>query len=726
MAASLYQLGVVWRNKAELQRIALRDASDSITASLRLRLVMATEKQAEKHFRNALRIRESKLTPNHPLVSATLFRLASICHQQQRYAEAGSLFERALKINRDKFGYEHPYAARILGQMANLYRDQGLEAKAESTYLLALKTGEASLKSDHPSLIGLLGDFASHYSRSGRPDKARTLLTRSLDIAESSIARNLGSGSERQKLLYLSTFNRILDQFVGLDERQTPNGGGYGDLPFLALLRLKGRGLDEMVDRLSVLRTRAIGTDRELLGKLQTICSELSALAWRDPDPEGMVNRERLRERELALEHEREAVEDELSRSDILQRLRPKSVSVADIRKYLADSPDETAIVEYVNWHENPKTAKSYNLRHYVAYVLSANGAPQRIDLGNASRIDSLVLRLRSALGNKNTPQTLVTQLSRRLDQLILQPVRASLAPGARRLLISPEGELNLIPFAALVDERGEYLVRHYSITYLTSSRDLARLDSKKEGSSPPLLIGNPDFGRMSDEGASIDIIARRGIPGSRTCDLTGISFARLPEAGREVAAIRELLPGATILSGPDATTTALRNVRGPSILHLATHGFFLCEGRIKNPLLRSGLAMAGFNEHGKGRENGALMALDVAGLDLEGTKLAILSACETGLGEVKSSEGVHGLRRALVLAGSESQITSLWEVSTYYTRILMTDYYKTLLGPRKTGRGEALREVQIKMLDSAQHSHPFFWAGFIHSGEWANLDGQR
>ena len=110
--------------------------------------------------------------------------------------------------------------------------------------------------------------------------------------------------------------------------------------------------------------------------------------------------------------------------------------------------------------------------------------------------------------------------------------------------------------------------------------------------------------------------------------------------------------------------------------------------------------------------------------LDLWGTKLVVLSACDTGLGEVKNGQGVYGLRRALVLAGAQSLVMSLWEVADRPTRELMVDYYKGL--QQGQGRSEALRNVQLKMLRSRDRQHPYYWAAFIESGEWANLEGKR
>ena len=143
-----------------------------------------------------------------------------------------------------------------------------------------------------------------------------------------------------------------------------------------------------------------------------------------------------------------------------------------------------------------------------------------------------------------------------------------------------------------------------------------------------------------------------------------------------------------------------------------------------ENPLLRSGLALSGANLHKSGDENGILTALQASSLNLWGTKLVTLSACDTGIGEVKDGEGVYGLRRAFFLAGTQSLVMSLWPVSDAVTREMMVDYYTGL--KRGLGRGEALRQAELAMLKRKGRQHPFYWASFIESGEWANLDGKR
>ena len=168
-----------------------------------------------------------------------------------------------------------------------------------------------------------------------------------------------------------------------------------------------------------------------------------------------------------------------------------------------------------------------------------------------------------------------------------------------------------------------------------------------------------------------------------------------------------------------------------PRLLHIASHGFFLDDGDRRasspaisqNPLLRSGLALAGANldeSHG----DGILTALEAAGLDLWGTKLVTLSACDTGVGEIHNGEGVYGLRRAFMLAGAETLVMSLWPVSDAIARDTMVAYYARLrIG---MGRGDALRQAKLSVLKRPNLRHPYYWAAFIQSGDWTSLDRPR
>jgi len=308
-------------------------------------------------------------------------------------------------------------------------------------------------------------------------------------------------------------------------------------------------------------------------------------------------------------------------------------------------------------------------------------------------------------------------------------------------VLLSPDGMLNLIPFAALVDDQNRYLVENYTITYLTSGRELLKLQKHGPSKSGPVVIANPKFGDPA-KSAKDSAAGRSGLQViSREFHQR---FGPLDGTAEEAQGLKNLLPNATILTGDQATEKALKQMKAPSILHVATHGFFLPREQeqkatsgnraasvtlfdavtevTENPLLRSGIALAGANQlDATNGEDGILTALEASGLDLWGTRLVVLSACETGVGDVQNGEGVYGLRRALVLAGAESELMSLWKVNDDATRDLMIDFYRLLQSGSE--RADALRQVQLKMLKTGDQNHPYFWAAFILSGDWRKVD---
>ena len=413
--------------------------------------------------------------------------------------------------------------------------------------------------------------------------------------------------------------------------------------------------------------------------------------------------------------------------------------------------PNDAALIEFATYRPVDLKAVDDKTRYgeprYVAYVVRTKGEVGWAELGAAKEIDRAIDALRQAL--RDPRRTDIRQLARAVDEKVMQPVRALLGDRTQ-LLVSPDGELNLLPFTALVDEQGRYLIERYSFAYLTSGRDLLRMQMARKGGSKPLVVANPSFGEPATE-LLASAAARPALPRTRrrsvtnARDLSETYFAPLGGTAQEARIIRMLFPEAGLLTEAQATESALKGAAAPRVLHIATHGFFLSEpgavttgslakvttrgidanAKIENPLLRSGLALTGANLRMSGaNDDGILTALEASGLNLWGTKLVVLSACDTGLGEVRNGEGVYGLRRAFVLAGAESLVMSLWPVSDYATRNLMISYYKNLkLG---MGRGAALRHVQLDLLKGNRELHPFYWANFIQSGDWANLEGEK
>jgi MYXO-CTERM domain-containing protein len=346
----------------------------------------------------------------------------------------------------------------------------------------------------------------------------------------------------------------------------------------------------------------------------------------------------------------------------------------------------------------------------YAAYTLRHDGALTWADLGEAAPIDAAVTALRAVL---ISPAKDAKPAARALYQRTMGKILPALGE-VSTLLISPDGALGLVPFGALVDDRGRYLIERCTLTYLTSGRDRLRPAAPPAPRQVPLLLGNPAFS------ATIGGSAPKG--GERSMDLRGVRFPPLPGTATEVSAIATLLPRAQLLTGAAATETAVKALRGPGLVHLATHGFYAPDTRKdkvadarEDPMLRTGIALAGADHGGRGGDDGILTALEASSLDLRGTRLVVLSACETGLGDASEGDGIYGLRRALVIAGAETVVTSLWRVADAATRDLMQAYYAELR--RGAGRSEAMRKVELGMLAEPGRAHPYFWASFIVSG---------
>lgn len=693
--------------------------------------------KAREPLERSLAILERALGADHRNVGIARIALAALYADDEEYEKAEEQFRRALDILQ-KTEPDSLYVGAIYDNLASISFARGEFARAESELQKALANIEGESGASQPNLAMILHNLAIANEVRGRVDRAINFSTRAMSISEHSLARNIIVGSERQKLLYLATLSSELDHVISLNVRSAPRNLSAIRLALTTLLQRKGRALDVMTDSIGVLRRRTL-PNSSLAGKFEVLsdaCSRYAALVLAGSgDGEDADHQEDVRNLEISID----GLWKDLAAHSVEFQVQSEQVTLEAVQ---AAIPQDAALVEFLSYNPFDLKAGEWDSPHYVAYILKRRGEPDWVDLGDAGKIDAEVARF---LGSLRGRQPDVRQRARELDEKVMRPVRKRLGNKLKRLLISPDAELNLIPFAALVDEDQHYLVENYSITYLTSGRDLLRLRNSLPERQKPLIVANPNFDQKEKSGgaetqAGSDRNGRRRSRGALP------HFKPLDEAAVEGAELRRVLEDAELLSGAGATVAAVKQVHGPRILHLVTHGFFLEDQRRRpkgllegmwggnasptavaldgNPLLRSGLALAGANlPQNEGDEDGILTALETAGLDLWGTKLVVLSACETGLGDLRYGEGVFGLRRALVLAGAESQVMSLWRDNDEATRVLMVKYYTRLASGE--GRGEALRQVQLEMLGTKQYSHPYFWAGFIQSGDWRNLRGQ-
>ncbi|MFH7245099.1 MAG: tetratricopeptide repeat protein [Spirulina sp.] len=746
--------------------------------------------EAESLAQEALSIRREQLGDRHPHVATSLISLASLYQAQGRYGEAESLAQEALSIRREQLGDRHPYVANSLNNLATLYQYQGRYGEAESLaqeslsirrghpdvafdlnnlallYVAQGRYGEAEplfqeslsiwreqLGDRHPHVANSLKNLAGFYHDQSNIERALTYFQQGLAIEETNLSLNLAIGSDDRKRAYIATISNTTDAAISLHLQSAATNPTAARLALTTVLRRKGRVLDAVTDTQQLLRQNLSADLAPLLDEFTAVQTQLAAQLYAgldDQDPE--VYRTRIDD----LRQEVNRLENELSRLSAAFRVETEPVEIESVQALI---PADAALVELVQYRPfNPAAsqAERWGQPRYAAYILHRSGDPKWVDLGDAEAIDTAARAFLAATRRPNDI-TQARTTARALDELVMAPIRPLLSE-ATHLLLSPDSQLNLIPFAALVDEQNRYLVETYTLTHLTTGRDLLRLQNTAPSQQPPILFANPNYDTASISNSPLPMGEGPGVranPGSaeratqRSTDISNLRFGPLPGTQKEIDAIAPLLPNnAIILTEVTATENALKQVQAPSILHIATHGFFLEDvdfvpppstrgdratgfleptGLVapptrpvnnENPLLRSGLALAGFNSRTSAGEDGVLTALEATGLNLRGTRLVVMSACETGVGQVANGEGVYGLRRAFVMAGAESQLMSLWKVDDLGTAELMQRYYQRLQNGE--GRSESLRQVQLEFMANPTYQHPYYWASFMFSGQWS------
>jgi CHAT domain-containing protein len=459
---------------------------------------------------------------------------------------------------------------------------------------------------------------------------------------------------------------------------------------------------------------------------------------------------------------------------DVVAALPPGSALIAFVRyKSFA-----------LSWSDQSKPAPlRSSTPYYAAFIVRASGTdPVAVRLGEADRIDGLIARWRAttalealAAGRASAAGVASNRSAgEELRRAVWDPVARHLG-AAQQLLIVPDGTLNLVTFAALPVGEARYLVEEgRTFHYLSSERDALAPRSDAKGGGL-LALSNPDFDdpklfaalgppQARTTSAPEETIAA-AFRGSRSACGTfpSMRFGPLPATAVETSEIIRVwgtysIPGSNVrhdaqsaetaesFTGAAASETMFKRIAsGHRVLHLATHGFFLggdCESTFdspaadgkspasgtvtrENPLLLSGLVLAGANRReaaGPDEDDGILTAEEIATLNLQGTEWAVLSACDTGTGEIRAGEGVFGLRRAFQLAGARTVIMSLWPVEDEATRQWMTALYRHRFGEGKTTAAsvnDASRELLQQRRARGESTHPFYWAGFIAAGDW-------
>ncbi len=708
--------------------------------------------RAEPLYQRVLAILEAALGKGHPFVANSLDSLATLYVAQGQYGRAEPLHQRALAIREAALGPHHVHVAVSLNNLATLYADRGLYGRAEPLYQRALAILEAALGPNHPDVAQTLNNLARLRLSQRRLASALPLFTRAFAISEQRLRQEALDFSESRLSSFLQ-YLRADEQALYALLRAHPQDARVRRLVLSAVLLRKGRSVEETADISRTLYQGLGAEDRDTFERLRGLRTRRATLSLAGP---GSLTPRDYQQRLKALADEGDALEADLAKRSAPLRARTALPAPADIVERVAAAlPRDGALVELIAYSDSPHVPKPGTPRartpgplRYLALVLFPDGSTRALDLGPAAPIDLAATRLRDALARRDAQFQTSAQA---LHRLAFQPLHPLLGK-TRRLFLSPDGQLGLVPFAALHDGR-RFLLDAFDFTYLTSGKDLLPRPQEGGPASSVFVLADPDFTAAPAAADNLPMVAERSASLERffssvRAGLAPDAWVALPGTRQEAESIQRLLPQARLFLGPEATKERLLQLPTPGILHLATHGFFLEDAPTpagsravghfgalgdnprpsspQEPLLRSGLALAGArapaadaSQPSTPRPDATLVtALELAGLNLWGTQLVVLSACDTGRGDVRLGQGVSGLRRALVVAGAETVVMSLWKVNDDSTRLLMDTYYRNLLAGQ--GRASALREAMRSL--RASRPHPHDWAPFIALGSDAPL----
>lgn len=692
-------------------------------------------------------------------LSSAQLRVGNLPAAQQAGERAAALFDALQKTGEAQ-------SAQI--DLANVNLVQGDLAPAEKLLRNVVDGRSAGKPTTEKVYRRALNTLAGMLVARGDGSVALPLVHEILAEREAWLEANADILTDRLEASWRTGARESLDRLVVLAAR----GDTGAAETYEHVLRWKG-SLYARQRRLRELRSDAQAAP--LLARWGSLCGSLATLSLRAPYPEEQAL---WNARVAALSADKDEVERNLW---ALNKSRPTSppTTIADLQRQL---PKDSALVDFLEYEQAAygESSQIVIARRFAAFVVRGDAPVALIDLGETVTLAALVENWRQKLlgdDSSDPDPAAAAQIANQLKVRLWTPLEQHL-DGVKTVLVAPEGALGKLPFAALPGrEPNSFLIDERAFVTIAAPGLIPELTARRRSpaelgnDASLLLVGDIDYGaapgQLGEQVASVAGDSRSWLP---------YRFRELPGFGPEIADIRKAFGKrhtagkVQLLERQAATEQAFRTAAAKyRWLHIATHGFFapdvlataaqsvpqaalLSSGEqaaaptavISSEGLTSGLALAGANKiNEEGQDDGILSALEVATLDLSGVEMAVLSACETGLGESVGGESVVGLQRAFQVAGARSTVTSLWPVSDAATRLLMARFYRNLWNQDKPlSRLEALTEAQRWMIRAARSGGaagkgkdqpltaddlslpaafqlPNFWAAFVLGGDW-------
>lgn len=635
--------------------------------------------------------------------------LAAIAVQRGDWTVAEAELRIALQLSETTWGT--PGYLEVLFDLGTLYARIGEPARAEGFFRRVLQIMGPLVKQGNAIAMEPLARLGEVAAARGRTGEAHARYAQAFAISEDLLGSLRFVSGEARLAALLESLDGAQDQIWSL-VAEHPTHAGLAELGAAVAFLRKGRSLDE---RAAVGRSLRGGGDPRVsaqLDELRRLQDRYAAVAFSGDIASAT--------QAAALQRTIADAERELARRSAAfraEQLPDPSRIVGEIAGRLGTDQVLIEIVAYRAYRFAPSVGVSPWLgSRYLAFVVGPGGRVTAYPLGDADSVDGAARALLERIADRNAPadDPALLGAARAAFDRVLAPLASELA-GKTRVVLSLDGALQMVPFAAMRDARG-WLLEQYAFEYVSSGRDL--LPQPAAPASGIEVLAAPDFSRVGESAARFGL--RNVTP--------------LPATVDEAEVIARMT-GASPRTGAAATEDTLLAIARPRVLHIATHGVFLDDAPIgdgaglrgvslveigeqpaappDNPLLRSALILAPASGATASTRDGIVTALEVSRMDLRGTQLVVLSACETGLGELRKGQGVYGLRRAFLIAGAETLVTSLWRVSDTATLELMTGFY----GQLATGvsRVEAMHRASRAV--RVERPHPFYWAPFVVVG---------
>lgn len=654
----------------------------------------------------------------HPKYAVSLHNLATLYQKQGKFEQALPLLQEALMIYENSYGKDHPSYASSLYNLAVVNHAKGQFEKAEQLFSETLEIRKKILGENHPDYSFSLYGLAALYHNKGEFEKAKPIYQQAVNQYLFQIEEYFPSLSEREKSAFYAKIKPVFSSFADFAISYYLKTKNPDVLKDLYNMQLSTKAI--LLNAANKVRDRIFSSgDQNLISKY----NEWTDLKEQVVKHFSMTADEKEKNSLQDLEYKINSLEKELSEKSSLfaTTFERQSIKWTDVQNALKN--DEAAI-ELIRVNKKYSSDSIY----YASLIIKPGlEAPMAVVMPEGNRLETRFYNyFRNAIKFSEPDEISYN--------IFWKPIQEKLN-NITKAFVSSDGIYNKLSLPTLyISGKNEFLLDVLSIRLVSNTRELVEVSNSKTADQPlyAAVFGSPDF----NSGVIIYNNSRKGDELTRMMGFHNGDIPPLPGTKQEVINLKKILEennwDSQIYLEQDATEENFKAEKSPYLLHVATHGFFLSDlekvtndiglhlnNPEANPLFRSGLLLSGAAKGLNGaessdQEDGLLTAYEAMNLNLDDTEIVILSACETGLGEIRNGEGVYGLQRSFIVAGANSILMSLWKVNDETTMELMTHFYEQLLEGKD--KFTAFKEAQLKI--RSKYDDPYHWGAFIILGK--------